>query len=474
MTLFAKLKAALEYVDCIQQTVGTIRVVGRRPFVTKCTKAIEALADTPNRDLLEQSLTIRDDSSDAELRTLWRPRIVISGYLLETPCNDLAAYLAGELVRKRGAAARTAAEKLAVEEAAGKADEEVAAQLWDRGNVEESELLRYYANGRQRSGRATCQSALEKEALRRALRRRFGWRSFVIRRRRVFKRTVHGIRLRGARRFLCATESALARLFASSAASLMTRHVATIQEQFSGNVAHIRSRVGRGGNISIMWRVMRHEHPDRYLAILVHEATHNECSNSARPRSEANAVEAEFDEELECHRRAYDVLVEIGANSVVVAEEAARVEQWSCATRSTKQQVREARAYVAYGRGEYELALALFAEAIELDSHNRALNLGWKAFSLHMLARNAEALCLLEQALEEFPDCDGLYYTRAQIREHLGDLGLALKDWDRATELQPYQPWIERRAALLDKLGRGDAVAADLAEAARLIKDAQT
>ncbi|MFO0898914.1 MAG: tetratricopeptide repeat protein [Pirellulales bacterium] len=380
----------------------------------------------------------------------------------------MAAYLAGELVRKRGAAARTAAEKLTVEEAAGKADGEVAAQLWDRENIEESELLRYHANWRQRSGRATCQSALEKAALRRALRRRFGWRSLVIRRRRVFKRTVHGIRLRGTRRFLCATESALARLFASSAASLMARNADTIQEQFSGNIAHIRSRVGRGGNISIMWRVMRHEHPDRFLAILVHEATHNEFRNSASPRSETSAVEAEFDEEFACHRRAYDVLVEIGANSVVVAEEAARVEQWSSATRSTKQQVREARAYLAYDRGEYERALALFAEAIELDSYNRELNLGWKAFSLHMLERSAEALCLLEQALEEFPDCDGLYYTRAQIREHLGPLDLALEDWDRATELQPYQPWIERRAALLDRLGRAEAAQANRSAAARV------
>ena len=92
-----------------------------------------------------------------------------------------------------------------------------------------------------------------------------------------------------------------------------------------------------------------------------------------------------------------------------------------------------------------------------------------QAVDLRDAERYAEALPLLDQAVELAPEAASVYAYRGEVRERTGQLDAALTDFDRALELDPSvrAAWV-RRASVRARLGRSEAAIADYSEAIRL------
>ncbi|MBP9092063.1 tetratricopeptide repeat protein [bacterium] len=73
----------------------------------------------------------------------------------------------------------------------------------------------------------------------------------------------------------------------------------------------------------------------------------------------------------------------------------------------------------------------------------------------------SEGIAILNRMITKEPEDETLYVDRAGIFTSAGKLKEALKDWDKAIELQPTSKYYESRAALLDKLGNPQKAKAD-------------
>jgi len=72
-----------------------------------------------------------------------------------------------------------------------------------------------------------------------------------------------------------------------------------------------------------------------------------------------------------------------------------------------------------------------------------------------------EGIAILNRMIAKEPEDETLYADRAFIFSSAGKLKEAVKDWDKAIELQPTSKYYQSRAALLDKLGNPQKAKAD-------------
>ncbi|MBA4076030.1 MAG: hypothetical protein C0508_13385 [Cyanobacteria bacterium PR.023] len=72
-----------------------------------------------------------------------------------------------------------------------------------------------------------------------------------------------------------------------------------------------------------------------------------------------------------------------------------------------------------------------------------------------------EGIAILNRMIAKEPEDETLYADRALIFTSAGKLKEAVKDWDKAIELQPTSKYYQSRAALLDKLGNPQKAKAD-------------
>jgi tetratricopeptide (TPR) repeat protein len=111
------------------------------------------------------------------------------------------------------------------------------------------------------------------------------------------------------------------------------------------------------------------------------------------------------------------------------------------------------RLYVKIGRpdealGEFEKAIALEPSDVRL----LAASYFSRGELLHKDKRDREALVDLDRAIELLPDAELFYLVRSDVFENAGDYELALKDIEKAIELNPeYGPKVEKRIGRLRK-----------------------
>jgi tetratricopeptide (TPR) repeat protein len=118
--------------------------------------------------------------------------------------------------------------------------------------------------------------------------------------------------------------------------------------------------------------------------------------------------------------------------------------------------------------GEYELALADFSRALELDSGNEEAWAG-RGQTYLLMGRNDDALTDLTHALELDPADDWAIARRGETYRRMGRYDEALTDFARAIELNPTYGWaIALRGETYQQMGRYEDALADFARAIEL------
>ncbi len=96
------------------------------------------------------------------------------------------------------------------------------------------------------------------------------------------------------------------------------------------------------------------------------------------------------------------------------------------------------RAYANNSLRRYELARNDYEDFLKISPYNMEANLGL-AYTYTCLKHNDEALDLLNNLVEMYPDSSVVYVARGELEKDMKSYDIALYDFDKALEITPYR-----------------------------------